>query len=81
MDEKKLDEILKNTKQTNMLLESVGMMLNSFVVGIFTVVVLKIVFNKWNPKNCGGYISPNVLLGKLALFTTTYMKRKTYKGE
>ncbi len=46
MDEKKLDEILKNTKQTNMLLESVGMVLNSFVVGIFTVVVLKIVFNK-----------------------------------
>lgn len=54
MDEKKLDEILKNTKQTNMLLESVGMVLNSFVVGIFTVVVLKIVFNKWNPKKTAG---------------------------
>jgi len=47
MDEKKLDEILKNTKQTNMLLESVGMVLNSVaVVGIFIVVVLKIVCNK-----------------------------------
>ena len=46
MDEKKLDEILANTKKTNMLLESVGMMLNSCIMGIFTVVVFKIIFNR-----------------------------------
>jgi len=41
-DEKKLDEILKNTKQTTMLLETMGMVFNSCMVGIITVIVIKL---------------------------------------
>jgi len=45
-DSKKLDEILKNTRQTNMLLQTVGMFINSCLFGVIAVVTIKLLTRK-----------------------------------
>lgn len=45
-DDKKLDKILKNTEKTNVLIESIGFVVNSVLVGLFTVVMMKILISR-----------------------------------
>lgn len=45
-DSKKLDHILKQVKKTNIMLESISMVINSIVVGVMVVVAVKTIFNR-----------------------------------
>ena len=45
-DSKKLDYILKQVKKTNIMLESISMVINSVVVGVMVVVAVRTIFNK-----------------------------------
>ena len=45
-ESKKIDQILKQVKKTNIMLESISMVINSIVVGVMAIVVIKTIFNK-----------------------------------